>query len=53
LKNKSIIIRDVASRASHDLPTSFEASAIVAQESIRQAINGIGFFMWKIIVPYG
>jgi hypothetical protein len=35
LKNKSAIIRDVASRAIHDLPASFEASAAVAQECIK------------------
>jgi len=52
LKNESAIIRDVASRAGHDLPASFEASAVVAQESIGQAIGGIGSSMWKIIIPY-
>jgi hypothetical protein len=53
LKNKSAIIRDVASRAGHDFPASFEASAAVAQESVGQAISGIGSSMWKIIIPYG
>ncbi|KAB5545438.1 hypothetical protein DKX38_013550 [Salix brachista] len=47
LKNESAIIRDVASRAVHDLPASFEASASVAQESFGQAIGGIGSTMWK------
>ncbi|XP_011006071.1 PREDICTED: BSD domain-containing protein 1-like isoform X2 [Populus euphratica] len=47
LKNESAIIRDVASRAVHDLPASFEASAAVAQESVGQAIGGIGSSMWK------
>eukprot|EP00258_Populus_trichocarpa_P047576 XP_024463595.1 BSD domain-containing protein 1 isoform X2 [Populus trichocarpa] len=47
LKNESTIIRDVASRAVHDLPASFEASAAVAQESFGQAIGGIGSSMWK------
>jgi hypothetical protein len=35
LKNKSSIIRDVASHAVHDLPTFFEASTAVAQEYIK------------------
>ncbi|CAK7332957.1 unnamed protein product [Dovyalis caffra] len=43
LKKETTIIRDVASRAVHDLPASFEASAAVAQE----AIDGIGSNMWK------
>ncbi|KAJ6321144.1 hypothetical protein OIU77_011280 [Salix suchowensis] len=47
LKNESALIRDVASRAVHDLPASFEASASVAQESLGQAIGGIGSTMWK------
>ncbi|KAJ6911691.1 BSD domain-containing protein 1-like [Populus alba x Populus x berolinensis] len=47
LKNESAIIRDVASRAVHDLPASFEARAAVAQESVGQAIGGIGSSMWK------
>ncbi|KAJ6688844.1 hypothetical protein OIU85_005289 [Salix viminalis] len=47
LKNESAIIRDVASRAVHDLPASFEASASVAQESFGHAIGGIGSTMWK------
>ncbi|KAF9678078.1 hypothetical protein SADUNF_Sadunf08G0174500 [Salix dunnii] len=47
VKNESAIIRDVASRAVHDLPASFEASAAVAQESFGQAIGGIGSTMWK------
>ena len=47
MKNESAIIRDVGSRAVHDLPASFEASAAVAQESVGQAINGIRSSMWK------
>ncbi|XP_011006601.1 PREDICTED: protein DOS2-like isoform X5 [Populus euphratica] len=43
LKKETAIIRDVASRAVHDLPASFEASAAVAQETI----DGIGSTMWK------
>ena len=43
LKKETAIIRDVASRAVHDLPASFEASASVAQETI----DGIGSTMWK------
>jgi hypothetical protein len=35
LKNKSAIIRDVASHAVHDLPASFEANTAVAQEYIK------------------
>jgi hypothetical protein len=35
LKNKYVIILDVASHAVHDLPASFEASAVVAQEYIK------------------
>ncbi|KAJ6981059.1 hypothetical protein NC653_024446 [Populus alba x Populus x berolinensis] len=43
LKKETAIIRDVASRAVHDLPASFEASAAVAQETI----DGIGSTVWK------
>ena len=53
LKYESSIIRDVASRVGYDLSVSFEASTVVAQESVGQAIGGIGSSMWKIIVPYG
>ncbi|KAJ6355885.1 hypothetical protein OIU78_004084 [Salix suchowensis] len=43
LKKETAIIRDVASRAVHDLPSSIEASAAVAQETI----DGIGSTVWK------
>ncbi|KAJ6313584.1 hypothetical protein OIU77_014969 [Salix suchowensis] len=43
LKKETAIIRDVASRAVHDLPSSIEASAVVAQETI----DGIGSTVWK------
>jgi hypothetical protein len=45
LKNESSIIRDVTSRVDYDLSASFEASTVVAQESVGQAIGGIGSSM--------
>ncbi|KAJ6889988.1 hypothetical protein NC651_023690 [Populus alba x Populus x berolinensis] len=50
LKKETAVIRDVASRAVHDLPASFETSASVAQESLEsvgQAIDDIGSTFWK------
>jgi hypothetical protein len=35
LKNEFAIIRDVASRAIHDLPAFFEASTAISQEYIK------------------
>jgi hypothetical protein len=35
LKNESVIIRDVAWHVVHDLPASFEAIDVVAQEYIK------------------
>ena len=49
MKNESSIIHDVPSCARHDLPTSFKASVVVAQEFVGQAISGIRSSMWKSI----
>ncbi|KAG6757038.1 hypothetical protein POTOM_037339 [Populus tomentosa] len=49
-KERTAVIRDVASRAVHDLPASLETSASVAQESLEsvgQAIDDIGSTFWK------
>ncbi|KAJ4845717.1 hypothetical protein Tsubulata_014591 [Turnera subulata] len=50
LRKETSVIRDVASRAITDLPTSLEAGASVAQESLEtvgQAIDDIGATVWK------
>ncbi|XP_030508226.2 protein DOS2 [Cannabis sativa] len=50
LKKETSVIREVASRAVKDLPTSFEVGASVAQESLEsvgQAIDDIGTTVWK------
>ncbi|XP_062108484.1 protein DOS2-like [Humulus lupulus] len=50
LKKETSVIREVASRAVKDLPTSLEVGASVAQESLEsvgQAIDDIGTTVWK------
>ncbi|KAJ0034290.1 hypothetical protein Pint_24963 [Pistacia integerrima] len=50
LKKETAVIREVASRAVKDLPTSLEIGASVAQESLEsvgQAIDDIGSTVWK------
>ncbi|XP_022973659.1 BSD domain-containing protein 1-like isoform X3 [Cucurbita maxima] len=50
LKKETSVIRDVASRAVKDLPTTLDVGASVAQESLEsvgQAIDDIGSAVWK------
>lgn len=50
LKKETAVIREVASRAVKELPTSLEIGASVAQESLEsvgQAIDDIGITVWK------
>ncbi|XAR57158.1 hypothetical protein NMG60_11025198 [Bertholletia excelsa] len=52
LRKETAVIREVASRAVRDLPTSLEAGAAVAQESLEsvgQAIDNIGSTVSEII----
>ncbi|XP_061359674.1 uncharacterized protein LOC133303726 isoform X1 [Gastrolobium bilobum] len=50
LKKETAVIREAASRAVKDLPSSLDAGASVAQESLEsvgQAIDDIGSTVWK------
>ncbi|XP_057753500.1 uncharacterized protein LOC130973107 [Arachis stenosperma] len=50
LRMETAVIREAASRAVKDLPSSLDAGATVAQESLEtvgQAIDDIGFTVWK------
>lgn len=50
LRNETSVIREVASRAVKDLPTTLDVGASVAQESLEsvgQAIDDIGSAVWK------
>ncbi|KAE9594641.1 hypothetical protein Lal_00037465 [Lupinus albus] len=50
LKKETAVIREAASRAVKDLPTSLDVGASVAQESLEsvgQAIDDIGSSVWK------
>lgn len=50
MKKETDVIRQVASRAVHDLPASLEVGAAVAQvslESVGQAIDDIGSTVWN------
>ncbi|PKA54856.1 hypothetical protein AXF42_Ash000691 [Apostasia shenzhenica] len=50
LRKETTVIREVASRAVRDLPTSFEAGAAAAQESLEsvgQAIDDFGGSVWR------